>query len=740
MKKVVPLLFASIAIAGLAFWLFRSRHVDHLPKPQLPVEYKRISVPSSPSEPTPQREGRAPVPPETPPSGTVAEPGEPTLGASISGRVVDTDTLCVPNARVILISELDKQKDELLHAESPGAAETDEEGRFELAGIPAGTYYFLVAARTETGSQMLWAINDPLSVAAGEQLTGVEVVIRGKEEGVIEGHARDVEGNGIPDVTVLSWIREEHRAGRTTTDADGHYGFERLSEGRFEITFQHDDYELAFLDDVPVGTRDADIVMARKPSISGVVRDAATREPIEDFAIAVALEYATIPFRHDVPYREPQSYHSESGEFLVKIEAAGTVALKASAAGYAPQEITDIDVESGQNVTGIDFHLPRGNVVRGTVIAAVDSSPIEGARIYLRDVPIGAQQQAREVAAVTGADGSFVLRDVAAGEQIIGAGHPDFLPASVMVRVREGRETHVTISLEIAGMIAGYVTENGLPSPGARIHLAGTDRYYGYHMQPVTTDENGYYEFTSLAPGRYEMEAYPSSSDEPGGLKAVEQAIVNVQQGRITEKDFDFISGYAAIEGYVVRNRVPVTSKDGKVFAATISERGQIAGESSLDESGFYRIEGLPGGSYVVTAFIPDTETDRLALRSVNVQVAEGRAVRADIDIGGSCVIRGKVSLPAGYEMAMVLVRDASQTEPISFEDTPLGVLAGQVVGVAQCDPDGRYEIGDLAAGSYNVTVVCPVQADAGPPTDVIQESQTVTVEEGDAVQLDFSL
>ena len=675
------------------------------------------------------------VPPEESISGTVIveEADESTPGATVSGRVVDTDALSVPNARVMLLPEADNRKDKMDIPTAAGGADTDEGGAFEITEVSPGTYSFFVLVRTVTGSQALWAINDPLTVAAGEKLTGVEVVIRGKEEGVIEGHARDPAGIGIRGVTAICRIREEHIAGRTTTETSGQYRFERLNEGTVNITFQHDEYEFAFLEDVPVGTTDADVVMVRKGSVSGTVMDAGTREPIEDFSIAVALEHASIPFRHHVPYGEPQRYHSESGKFLVKIDAAGTVALKASAPGYAPQEVTDIDIEGGQEITGVMFYLPRGNVIRGTVIAAADSRPVEGARIYFDDAPIGAQP--RDVAAVTGADGGFVILDVAAGEQVIGAKHPHFMPASVVAMVREGRETEVTIPLEVAGMIAGYVSENGLPSSGARINLAGTD---GYQRGSAPTDENGYYEFTSLAPGRYELEAYPSSFDEPGGLKAVEQAIVEVQQGYVTEKDFGFVGGNAAIEGYVMRNGVRVYHEDARVFAATASEPGQSAGESSLDESGFYRIEGLPGGYYVVTAFVPGDATDRGALGRVDVQVGDGRTVRADIDIGGSCAIKGRVSLPAGYDMAVVFVRDGSALEPLSLDDTAPLAIAGQVLGMAQCAPDGTYEISDLAPGSYNVTAVCAMQAEGVAPTVTVQDSRVITLKVGQTLQVDF--
>ncbi len=383
------------------------------------------------------------------------------------------------------------------------------------------------------------------------------------------------------------------------------------------------------------------------------------------------------------------------------------------------------------------FYLPRGNVIRGTVIAAADSRPVEGANVYPGDVRIGVQGP--DVAAVTGADGTFVIVDVPAGEQVIGAKHQDFMPASVGVVVREGRDTEVTIPLEIAGTVAGYVTENGVAASGARVTIAGGDREYGYYRTTVTTDRNGYYEFTSLAPGRYEREANPSSFDKPGGLKAVEQAVVEVQQGYVTERDFEFVGGNAVIEGYVMRNGVPVYHEDAHVFAETASEPGQSAGQSSLDESGFYRIDRLSGGHYVVTAFIPGDETDRVALGRVNLRVADGRTVRADIDIGGPCSIKGRVFLPAGYDMAVVFVRDGSALEPLSLDDMAPLAMVGQVLGVAQCAPDGTYEIRELAPGSYNVTAVCAMLAEAAVPSDSIQNSRVVTLDKGQAVQVDFT-
>jgi len=109
-------------------------------------------------------------------------------GAAISGCALDTTGRRVPDARLILRGTDRSQ---------PGSsATTDAEGRFMMEDLEAGTYIFSVfdpVCRASVPSP-----TPRVTVTAGEQLTGVEVIFPARPRGSIEGTARDHSGAGIP--------------------------------------------------------------------------------------------------------------------------------------------------------------------------------------------------------------------------------------------------------------------------------------------------------------------------------------------------------------------------------------------------------------------------------------------------------------------------------------------------------------------------------------------------------------
>jgi hypothetical protein len=124
-------------------------------------------------------------------------------------------------------------------------------------------------------------------------------------------------------------------------------------------------------------------------------------------------------------------------------------------------------------------------------------------------------------------------------------------------------------------------------------------------------------------------------------------------------------------------------------------------------------------------------------MSSTTAQVEPGQVARVDFEFSGSGRIIGTVSWPEGYDVVGVVVRDASATEPFSFETW--ASIQSQVLGWTRCGPDGSYEITDLPAGTYNITAVCAPEWDS-PASDVRQSSRIVTIEEDQPLELNFAL
>jgi|GEM_PF-3110397 len=644
-------------------------------------------------------------------------------GATVSGYVVDTNGERVPYAEV-----------ELSTWDMPyprPRAEADDRGGFKIRDVPPGQYDLMVELSDPRISQQ--AQNDPLTVGAGEDLTDVEVLVEALGAGIVEGCVRDENGNAIPGVSVNTHLGPI--SAYVGTDDSGHYRFEGLKDGTVDIEFYHQSYAPASLGDIPVGSRQADVVMASRGSVSGAVFDAATGKPIPDFAVAVVkFDEDENGYPDDVCWSK--HFHSDEGQFLLDALRPGTVTLRASATGYAPRELADIEVRSGEVTSGIEFRLSEGQIVRGVVVAASDSSPVEGANIYLGSSSLDATiwEEFRDIAARTAADGTFVLKDLAVGGQIVEAYHPDFMSASVWVTVQEGSETQVTIRLEAGGVVGGHVRLNDTASSGARMNLEGADGLDAY----ADTDKDGRYEFKKVPAGHYVIHASVDVSEGPDSPWRTQHAIVKAEEGGVTVRDFAFRTGDAVIEGCVTRTGEPLDNETVSVRATYLSdldESRQIY--ASVQSDGSYRLEGLAGDSYKVAFNVGSDVGDSWISRAATVQIADGDTVRVDVDFSGSATIRGTVSWPAGYIPASVSVSETAAAEVPPSENTGGNVIRTEAA--AQCTPDGAFEITNLPAGSYRVSAVS-IRGNRWNPTDFWHASQEVTLEEGQAATADFSV
>jgi hypothetical protein len=246
--------------------------------------------------------------------------------------------------------------------------ESDEEGAFEISDIGPGTYSFRVGARDGERSYSRIAKNNPVTVRGGESITGLELVVAAADEEVIEGYVRNEEGISISGASVDAGTGTS-TSGSTRTDVSGHYRLERIGAGDVELHFSHPSYADAWLKDIPVGTMDANVVMPRRGGISGVVMDAVTRKPLRDFDVMVAelrTDAGTDVTRRSDLYLGSRRRDSGVGRFVIDGLIPGIATIRASASGYAPQEVSNIVVQSGKTTTA-NVYLTRGGVIEGYV-------------------------------------------------------------------------------------------------------------------------------------------------------------------------------------------------------------------------------------------------------------------------------------------------------------------------------------------------------------------------------------
>jgi hypothetical protein len=351
---------------------------------------------------------------------------------------------------------------------------------------------------------------------------------------------------------------------------------------------------------------------------------------------------------------------------LLSMSVQASPQAPAAAAANGAIEGIVVRADTGAPVPGAQVSLtfaplatPGALPVAGGVLGGV----IVGAGVVrVAEAPAPVQPLAQAVNArptfqpvVTGADGKFVFKDVAAGGYRVAATADGFVRQEVGQRAVNGQGRPVfvtagqtlkdaTIRLIATGTVSGRVfDENGQPATGAPVQLLRSIyNVQGRNLQSVATgvaDDRGEYRAFGVPPGRY----YLLAGTPPGGPAArglggaaggaarfgmlyypaaetVDQAlIVDVKPGEQTSIDMRL---RRQLQTYRVRGRVVDASGTGLPANLNISlayrfltGSGSRGAARAFDPAtGTFELQNVEPGEWAVTVTVPTTAADVLPL------------------------------------------------------------------------------------------------------------------------------
>ena len=323
------------------------------------------------------------------------------------------------------------------------------------------------------------------------------------------------------------------------TDEKGHFRLEDLPrEGVIIQAYAHEDGYVG-VDGMPleVDRDDHILVMYRRGIVSGKVLSAEDGSPITRFSVVMESG-------------NPQVFDSSDGTFTLKpydMIPSNKITVGVLAPGYQRETEYQVEAKAEADYSTV-FRLKRAHDFEGTVTDE-EGRPLEGVLVTIADIssPYTALWHASEKPSIrTDADGRFRIAAVPmdAGRVILekaGYGTVVF-PGIVLKKPWE-------ITLQKAAVITGSILDqDGKPRQGMRVALYAKSLY---QLDSRNTDENGYFRFENLVPGRYRVDA----SDWDAGLRWLDTA--EVKSGETYEANWHR-PGEGELEGKVTRNGQPV--------------------------------------------------------------------------------------------------------------------------------------------------------------------------------------
>jgi hypothetical protein len=542
----------------------------------------------------------------------------PASSGLISGRVLAADTgRPVKRARVFVTA-----------AELPGgkAMLTDDSGAFALAELPAGRYT-LNASKSgfvslSYGQRRPLQAGTPLQLADGQQLKDIE--FRLPRGSVIAGRVYDEDGDALPGtvvtVTRYQYLQGDRRlvpAGTALTDDRGQYRVWGLMPGEYYVNAQ--------------------------PRLMGGGRGV-------PFAGAIAGALGRI-----------------GGGNVAALFAPEDEDQKAYAPTYYPGvtslgEARPVAVDLSQESLGIDFILQLVQVSRVSGhVNNPDGSPTTNGNVNLVAEtaaagrgPLGGNYGSR-----IQRDGAFAIANVPPGRYTLRARGEDANIAQFAVQplsVGEADMTDVTVILAPAASISGTIslapTQSALPElTQIRIAAPSTDPVPMGGPSQSRVDRDGTFAIDGLAAG-------PHLIRPNGPLRGWTLKTVSIEGRDVTDTPIELRPGQKLGNVSVV-----LTDKINEINGTLTTDRGAPVTEQTVlafttdptfwkpqsrqimtarpDQTGKFRIRGLPEGSYYVTTVDPaeqgewfeSTYLDERRLGAARVTLGDGDTKTQDFKL-----------------------------------------------------------------------------------------------------------
>ena len=654
---------------------------------------------------------------------TVAQPDEVVRGIDFTvdaaglvwGYITTPEQEPIPHADILLCtseSAVSQALSAFMHKAPPLNDSTDEDGYYEIGGIPLNEEWRLYATSSKHSPQLA----DPFLLTASHRSVRIDIYLFAGSN--VYGKVVDDTGSAIPEANImcvpsysslLSPTETPYAFRETRSDEAGNFEIAQVPAGSYQVFAQKKGYKITLTGTpiFPNGYRDIqnlrlqlDPVDGGDHRVYGIVTDTAN-QPIDGASVELSGLAS-----ESIQRLSKETRTGADGTFLFEGIEIGMYRLKVRKEGYSTRTSGRVRLDKENHITLNAAGLVEGIVlVRETGKAPEALCEISAAPISIQGTisPMALLNENGETTYKTDEEGRFSLM-LSPGLYRLEARCTNFTPGRVEVEVVEGeRVDGVKIFLnKEGGTISGIVaTQDGNSPQGATVVLVESGSaaetalltQLGGGERSMQVDTDGAFSFTNLPAGQYNVIAQHANYAlaESGMLVLEEQG--TLENIRIT------LGSGGVIEGYVYRDGRPVSG-------AMVAAMGSASMDNdTTDARGFYSITGLAEGSYqlTMTTALSGDLSGMYDTPSVQVDVQEGMTTRYDFGQSTGVRIEGQcIPGPASMLGGRAVLRSPGLPPVPLGESLQLTQLGQQSTGVA---PAGGFIMEDIPPGEWQLDI-----------------------------------
>jgi uncharacterized GH25 family protein len=503
---------------------------------------------------------------------------------------------------------------------------SDAEGKFSFNNIKDGEGLFSAMASGYAAASK--------TVAVAPEMP--EIIFRLQPGNTLRGHVQDEAGQPVANAQIgleNNGMNSPENAldFSAHTDSNGDFTWDSAPAATLTLYVFHDGFE-AKRDAKVSPNQDNIITLRRSRTLSGLVLDAETEQPVTKFTVRTGKAsdsgedvYGVIRYKN---------FAAADGRFSMTMEEEEDNAVLVMAEGYT-DKVEKFPADSTQTIQVV-VHLKPATILSGVVLAP-DGSPAPGVT-----VAAGSSEGSHHYVQLTGGrlrsydsqtkvattdeQGRFKLGTVPDDGLVVAAGDAGF----TRVPLAEVKNSP-TITLQAWGRIEGVLHSGGQPA-------AGKDLLFTLQIPGISTDFNGF-KSTTDEQGKFTMEKIPPGEGAivrliqttPHSWSHSDSTTVEVKPGETTQVSLGdngaLIVGHyrysfsptndtpLQLEGYlslqVAMPAVPAFNSPAEAQAFFKSPEWQAAAKLQKH----YTVEMKPDGSFTADNVVPGNYALNITVR-----------------------------------------------------------------------------------------------------------------------------